>query len=176
MSTAVSERALTLLGSGAGPELVASALGVTTSAITQLMSEEGFAKKVIELRYQSLAKHVGRDQKADRIEDLLLDKLESVMAFVMDPMKLVMMYRTINQAKRRSASAPEAIAESRPIQSITMPTMIVQHFSTNIQNQIVKIGEQDLVTIQSGRMDTLLAQSKEDHGHAKTQPELISSV
>ncbi len=37
------ERALEFLGQGLGPEVVASALGVTVSYISQLISDENFA-------------------------------------------------------------------------------------------------------------------------------------
>lgn len=164
----ISERALTMLGSGAGPEIVASALGVTTSAISQLMAEEGYKNRVLELRYKNLSKHIGRDNKADELEDVLLDKLKSSLSFIMDPGKLLMAYRVINAAKRRSSSAPEAIVSSQPVQSITMPTMIVQQFTTNIHNQIVRAGETDLTTIQSGKMDQLLLENS--HGNVKTIP------
>ena len=33
-----------------------------------------------------------------------------------------------------------------------MPTQIVQQFTTNIVNQVIKAGEQDLTTIQSGEL------------------------
>ena len=159
------ERALSLLGQGCGPELVASAIGVSVSRISQLLSTPEFAERVAELRFASLAKHNERDQKADRIEDMLLDKLENIIPFITDPMKLVAAYTRINAAKRRGSSSPEAITAQTQVVSLNIPAVVInqhvkQDITVNINNQVIKAGNQDLVTVQSSNMEKLLARSK----------------
>lgn len=164
-TTATEDRALSLLGQGCGPELVASAIGVSVSRISQLLSTPEFAEKVAELRFASLARHNERDQRADRIEDLLLEKLENVIPFITDPMKLVAAYTRINAAKRRGSSSPEAITAQTQVVSLNIPSIVInqhikQDITVNMNNQVIKAGDQELITVQSGNMEKLLAKSK----------------
>lgn len=156
-STATEDRALTLLGQGIEPKMVASALGVSVSRIAQLLSDESFAQKVAEARFSSISKHTERDLRADKIEDMLLDRLENIIPMLYDPMKIVHAYSKINAAKRRTSGTPETVTQQQQVLSLTLPTMIIQHFTTNINNQVIKAGSQDLVTIQSGQMDRLVS-------------------
>ena len=175
-TTATEDRALSLLGQGCGPELVASAIGVSVSRISQLLSTPEFAEKVAELRFASLVRHNERDQRADRIEDMLLEKLENVIPYITDPMKLVAAYTRINAAKRRGASSPDAITTQTQVVALNIPQVVIsqhikQDITVNINNQVIKAGNQDLVTVQSSNMEKLLARSKvpviENHGEAR---------
>lgn len=164
-TTTTEDRALALLGQGCGPEVVSSAIGISISRVSQLLSDPIFAGKVAELRFQHLARHNERDQRADRIEDMLLEKLENIIPYLMDPMKIVMAYTKINAAKRRGSSSPEAITSQTTVVSLNIPSIVVnQHTTQNIQvntnNQVIKAGSQDLVTVQSTNMERLLAASK----------------
>lgn len=164
-TTATEDRALSLLGQGCGPELVASAIGVSVSRISQLLSTPEFAERVAELRFASLARHNERDQRADRIEDTLLEKLENVIPYITDPMKLIAAYTRINAAKRRGSSSPDAITTQTQVVALNIPSVVInQHIKNDIQvninNQVIKAGSQDLVTVQSASMEKLLARSK----------------
>jgi len=146
-------RALELLGSGVPQEAVASALGVSASYISQLLSDADFAAAVTKLKYDALSKHTERDETYDNIEDRLLAKLDHVLPLMLRPADIVGALKMINGAKRRGTDSKESIVTQQNIVEITMPVQIVQNFTTNMNNQVIKAGEQDLVTIQS---DTLL--------------------
>lgn len=155
-TTSTESRALTLLGQGLGPEVVAAAVGVSASRISQLLSDPAFAAQVAELRYNNLAKHNDRDNKYDILEDTLVKKLEDCLPFMMRPMEILKSIQVINAAKRRGSSAPEAITAQQTVVQLVIPTQIIQSFTTNINNQVIKAGEQDLVTIQSNAMSKML--------------------
>lgn len=159
-STSTESRALALLGQGLGPEIVASAIGVSVSRISQLLSDPQFLSRVSELRFANLAKHNTRDAAYDSMEDALIDKLKDCLPFMMRPMEILKAISVINQAKRRGSSAPEAITSQQTVVQLVMPTQILQNFTTNIQNQVVKAGTQELVTVQSASMDKLLKGAK----------------
>lgn len=154
------ERALTLLGQGLNPETVSAAIGVSASRISQLLSEPEFANKVAEARFKNLSKHNERDNAYDALEDQLVTKLKDCLPFMVRPMEVLKAIQVINQAKRRGSSAPEHITNQQTVVQLTMPTQILQQFTMNINNQVVKAGEQDLVTVQSGAMNNLLKGSK----------------
>lgn len=151
------ERALQLLGSGCGPEVVATAIGVTVSRISQLLSEPEFAAAVSELRFTHLQSHNTRDTAYDSMEDALIEKLSDLMPLMMRPMEVLKAIQVINAAKRRGQSAPESITHQNTVVNLVMPTQIIQKFTTNIHNQVTNAGSQTLETMQSS---TLLANAK----------------
>jgi hypothetical protein len=158
ITTNTEERALKLLGTGITPEIVASALGVTVSRISQLLSDENFAAQVAQLRFENLSKHNDRDVKYDSLEDSLIARLEDCLPLMHRPLEVLRAIQVINAAKRRGASAPEQTSQQGTVVQLVMPTQIIQKFSTNINNQVINAGGQDLLTIQS---NTLLTQVKQ---------------
>lgn len=145
-------RALELLGSGVPQESVASALGVTPAYISQLLSDENFASKVTALKYEALSKHTERDAAYDSLEDDLLEKLNNAKALLFKPLDIMRALKIANEARRRGQDSKESIVAQQNLVEITMPTQIVQHFTTNTVNQVIKAGEQDLTTIQSSEL------------------------
>jgi hypothetical protein len=153
-STSTESRALQLLGSGVNPETVASALGVSVSRISQLISDPEFSAQVAELRFTSLQKHNVRDNSYDEIEDALIEKLKDLMPLMMRPMEVLKSIQVINAAKRRGQSAPESITAQQTVVNLVMPTIITQTYAVtqNIHNQVIRAGDQDLLTIQSSSL------------------------
>lgn len=148
------QRALKLLGGGYGPEVAATATGVTVSRISQLLSEPEFAAAVSELRFQNLNRHNERDDTYDTMETKLLAQLEDVLPLMMRPMEILKAIQVINAAKRRGQSAPDTVTQQNTVVNLTMPVLIMQKFTTNINNQVIQAGEQTLETIQSSSMLT----------------------
>jgi hypothetical protein len=151
------ERAIKLLGNGLGPEQVATAIGVTPSRISQLLSDQDFAQAVAELRFQALQRHNEIDGSYDTIEEALIEKLADVLPLMLRPMEILKAIQVINGAKRRGQSAPEQITHQNTVVNLVMPTQIIQKFSINSNNQITNVGTQTLETIQSS---SLLANAK----------------
>lgn len=158
---ATEERALSLLASGIEPAVVAAALGVSVSRISQIVSEPAFAARLQEAKFTNLQKHNERDNNYDTIEDKLIKKLDNSLPFIMKPGEILGAIRVINAAKRRGISAPEHVNAQQTVVQLTMPVMLVQKFTTNIHNQVVTAGQQDLVTIGSKNLDSLAAQMQE---------------
>lgn len=158
-------RALKLLGDGIEPNVVAASLGISQSRISQLLSDENFAAQVAELRYKNLAKHTEQDNKYDSMEEELIDKLKDCLPLMHRPMEILKAIQVINAAKRRGASTPQAITEKQSIVQLVVPVQIINKFQTNLQGQVVSVGEQNLLTIQSGALEGL-AKRKQDADEA----------
>ena len=155
-------RALALLGSGIAPHTVAASLGISQARISQLLSDENFAAQVAELRYKNLAKHNEHDSQLDEVEDALVKRLiNDCLPLMHRPMEIIKAIQVINAAKRRGASTPEAIVEKQSIVQLVVPVQIINKFQTNLQGQVVTVGEQNLLTIQSGALEGL-AKRKHD--------------
>jgi hypothetical protein len=158
--TTTEERALALLGTGIAPETVAASLGISASRISQLLSQEEFAARVAELRFQNLAKHNQRDSAYDALEDNLLERLSDCLPLMHRPMEILKAIQVINAAKRRGQSTPESIIEKQQIIQLNIPVQIINKFQTNAHGQVTTIEtsdtKQNLLTIQSGSLDALL--------------------
>lgn len=149
----IEERALDLLGAGVASVQVAQALGVSESRISQLLSDENFAQQVSSKKIETLTAHTRRDNKYDQLEDALLEKLEKSLPLLMRPDAVMKALKLVNEAKRRGSSANDAInTNNTQIVNLIMPAKVVQKFSTNSQNQVIKAGQQELLTIQSTKL------------------------
>ena len=158
--TSSESRALTLLGQGINPEMTASAVGLSTSRISQLLSDPEFAAQVADLRYKNLARHNERDLAYDTLEDTLLSRLRDLLPFMLKPIEVLKAIQVINAAKRRGASAPDSITAQQEVINLIMPVQIINQYTVNSANQVIKAGQQELVTVQSSRLTTLVADLK----------------
>lgn len=147
------ERALALLGQGIDPEMVASAVGLDRSRISQFISDPEFSAEVAELRFKNLSAHTERDSKYDSMEDRLLQMLDDCTPYMIGkPWMILKAIATINNANRRGAQAPVNAAKVSEVVQINMPTVIMNHFVTNVNKQVIKVGETELVTLASSKM------------------------
>lgn len=143
--------------------MVAASLGVSASRISQLLSDETFRSKVEALRYAKATRGINKDNAYDTAEEQLLEKLNHLIPMMFKPREVLHALQVINQAKRSTVVAPVE-QKSGEIVSLTLPTAIIQHFkqeiTLNVNNQVIKAGDQDLVTIQSAMMNKLAGYSE----------------
>lgn len=151
-TSSTEEKALHLLGSGVGAEQVASALGVTPSRIAQLLAVESFAVQVAALRYESLQKHNKRDGAYDSLEDKLLEKLERSLSLMVKPETILKAIAIVNGAKRRGQSAPQQVTNTQNVVQLILPQIIAKQFTVNLDNQVIRAGDQELLTMPSGNL------------------------
>ena len=161
MTSVTEEKAINLLGAGVSADSVASAIGVTPSRISQLLSDEVFAVKVSEIKYNNLQKHNVRDDKYDTLEDKLLVKLERSLPLLVKPEAILNAVKIVNSANRRGQAGNTSVGAAKNIVNLVLPTTIAQKFVTNINNQVVKAGEQELLTIPSGDLLKQLEEVRE---------------
>lgn len=147
---------LDMLGSGFTPAVVASAIGVSESYISQLLSEEEFSSQVTAKRFTTLQASTTRDRNYDKIEDALIKKMEDLLPMMYKPMEVLRAITIINSAKRRGADAPDSTTVHNTIVQLTLPTVITSRFVTNVHNQVIEAGEQELITIETKNLTSRL--------------------
>jgi len=155
-------RILEMLGNGLSPGVCASALGVSESYISQLLSEESFAQQVTGRRFESLQAATARDKQYDFIEDALVEKMKDLLPMMYKPMEVLRAITVINAAKRRGASAPENTVINQTIVQLSLPISITSKFVTNAHNQVVEAGEQELITIPTTALTRKLGEYKNE--------------
>jgi hypothetical protein len=163
--TSTEDRALKLLGAGVSPEQTAIALGVSPSRISQLVNDPEFSAKVAEKRFESHTKLNDIDERYEDIEIRLQEKLKDMLTWMTNPGQVLAAIRVINGTQRRGQKSVEAAQEQRQTVSLNMPTMILQNFTLNVNNQVIKAGDQELITVQSHKMKELLNESRKEPNH-----------
>jgi len=173
--TRTEERALELLGQGLSTGVVASALGVTDSAISQLLADENFASDVQKLRFDSLQKSTQLDSTYTDIEEKLLETLEESLPLINKPRDILSAINVINGAKRRGLDSPDSGALEAKVVQLTVPAVLQQKFVVNIANQVTEVQgdqiNQTLVTATAGDLDELV----KEHGTGQRKQLLAGS-
>lgn len=168
-------RISSLLCAGMAQSAVASIVGVDASYISQLMADDSFSSAVILARAAKSEKELARDAKIDDLEDLLIKKVETLTKqphTFMRPMEALRALQMVNGMKRKAAglaAASQGDGMGSTVIELTLPSFIVQNFYApvvDINNNVVKIGDNDLVTIQSSQMANLANAVTAGTGHS----------
>lgn len=174
----IEDRALELLGMGVEPTQVANALQVSPGRISQLLGDESFTKRLGEAKYKALIKHNETDNILDNIEIKLAKKLEQTIPMMMRPGEIVGALHKVNSMKRRGHMSPDSVTRSKPVVRLTVPIAVVNRFQLNAAGQVISAGvasqdgngaSQDLVTIQSGNMQSLVTEHMKALTHEPSQ-------
>ena len=159
-----------LLGNGLSNEVVASAVGVTPSYISQLMSQEDFSNQVVALRTQALTAATTRDRSWDTIEEKLLDKLGDVVdsGMIFKSQDLLRALVVANNAKRRGSTSAEAMVANKTVVTLNMPTQIVNIYTKNSQGEVIEVRtpdgrDQSLTTMSAATLMHNLTRSHQGH-------------
>lgn len=141
------DRILELLGQGITAAQVATAVGCDDSYISQLMADETFSSKVIELRAENFSKFVELDRKVDSAEAAALERLDRLAAFITSPTQAARVYAVLNQAKRRTAdtiSSQQAVAQTVTLE---LPAAARVRFQLTADKQVIEIEGRALTTM-----------------------------
>lgn len=136
-----------LLGGGIPPRQVSLAVGCEESYISQLMQEEEFSQAVLAQNIIRLQSQSARDGKYDMLEDRLLEKLEQALPMMVNPDKILRAITVVNGAKRRGAPQDAPLTQITNVIHLNLPTMIVNKYQTNAQNEVVEVNGQGLVAM-----------------------------
>lgn len=162
--TGNARKALDLLGSGVQPVQVAAAIGVSEGYISQLLSDEQFQLAVAQKRYDSLLAASARDASYDTIEDELLQKLKTSLAFMTKTGEILAAIKVINGAKRRGATSTVGASSQSQVVQLVLPAGVRARFAQDAQGQVVEVqtstGSHSLLTATSSGVKQLLAAQK----------------
>lgn len=155
---------LALLSAGVSQSDAALKLGITASAVTQLIDTQ---PELQELRKQQLKRSSELDVQYDDIEDKLLKQLQRTVPLLTRPQEIAAVLTRVNQARRRGVASSSNDAPTTVV-TLNLPTTIRNKFVVNNKNQVITAGSQDLVTIPSSAVSTLLTKRLEAPVEAPT--------
>ena len=147
------------LNKGFSNNQIASHLGVTPSAVTQLVQEYGIERL-------PEAKAVGIDEKLDSVEELLVNKLHSRLQnpnSQLNEMQIGNLLRTVNSCKRRSEGAQAAsLTQVNNVVNIHLPAYVVKNIIVNAQNELLEIDGKPLISLPANEVEKMFSGSPED--------------
>ncbi len=158
------ERIKELLGVGLPNNVVASAVGVTDSYISQLLADPEFAAEVTQLKLINLTETAARDKKYNSLEDKLLEKLENVLPYLVKPMEVLAAIKTINSAVRRAAPSELAGQANVQVVQLQLPdnSAFAARFVINKESQVVEIAGRSLATMPAKGVVAKLQEAKKN--------------
>lgn len=149
--------AFELLGKGLSQVEVARTMCVSTGLISQYMAEEEFKAGVqANLNIRSLAKTL-RDDKIDSLEDKALAKLGDVIDWVVKPMEILQIARTLNGMVRRGmGQASTGVGEENATVILELPKFASGNIQVNLQyntnNEVVEVDGRELRTMPASQL------------------------
>lgn len=152
------EKAISYLSKGIAPGNVAEALGVSASAISNLLSEDEFRETLAAKRFELSEKQNRHDDNLDDLEASLIASAKQSIAMITRPLEILRAASIINAMKRRGAQAPDSQNASPVVLNLVLPQAIMSRFTLNSHNQVIAAGDQELVTIQSHKVADLVAE------------------
>lgn len=158
-----------LLRTSASRTDIADELGLTPSAVTQLVATPAVQASIASSKQETAAADAQLDESYDRIERTLLTQLERTVPLLMRPREIADVLTKINGAKRRGGPLKSEPAQTVVLQ-LNLPVAIKNKFVLNQANQVVSAGSQDLVTLPSANVTKLLEQ-KANHALPPTAEE-----
>jgi len=149
-------QALQLLAQNVAPSQVASALGVTESAISQLLAQEDFSAELEQVRVAATAEDLKYDERLDAAESDALANIEGKLRFA-NMQQSLQAFKILNTARRRKESR---VASQQTgggvVVNITLPTAIVPQYVTNPKNEIIEVEGKTMVSASPTRMEEIL--------------------
>lgn len=150
------DKAVLLLAHGVSERKVAEACGVSPSRISQLLSQDTFKERVASTRLESVTADIEADKQLDTIEAKIRDRLEAAVEYCTKPMELARIFQVVNGAQRRQREVLPLGAGFDQLVSLSLPQIALAKVTTNIHNQVIQVGEQSLVTMQSNKVGELV--------------------
>lgn len=143
------EFVLSALRNGLTDTQIAESLGVTPSAIAQLVDNYGLREQAaLNSQFHNI------DQNYNYIEEEATKRLKKHIGLIVDPMKLLHVIRTVNAAKRRSMAEGASVNNTNNVQliSLNLPEHLKVDVIVNAKNQVAAVEGRELVTMPSGKL------------------------
>lgn len=158
----IAARVLKLMCNGVTQSQAANSLGIDDTYVSQLASEADFKAYIADALTKSAQDAIDIDSSWVEIERTAVDKLKKLLAYEMNPDRLLRVAKEANIAKRKVPLTPlgnDVPSELAPVR-LQMPAILVREFIVNPNNEVVALGDQGLVTLNSSSMNSLLEESR----------------
>jgi len=152
--------ALQYLAQNLAPSQVAATLGVTESAISQLLAQEDFAAELAALQQAASEEDLKFDDRLDQAESMFLENIERRIGMA-NMQQSLQAFRVLNGAKRRKDSRVQLGQGNNGVTvNIMMPIAMIPKYVMNSQSEIVEVEGKTMASASPGRVNEMLAETK----------------
>jgi len=180
--TGVAGRILNMLCTGLSPEEAAQAVGVDSSFVRHLKQEPDFIEQIKIKLQENTERAIQIDENYAAIEKQATDRLKTLLPLIHSPRDLMQLAAFANAAKKKTSIGPAAGSEgasSQPLVKVIMPTIILNNFTVNPNNEIVQAGGRTLTTLNSTSITSLIERAKDqqaiEHQQEVSKPALLQT-
>jgi len=152
--TGMELRAKEMLSAGLPATAVAARLGVTDSAISQMLNNPDFAEAVEAARLEATAEDQKFDSKLEETESQALDNIAAKIRFG-NLQQSLQAFKVLNGARRRKDGASSAVQQIGNAVQINMPTVLMPVYVLNGRSEIVEVDGKTMVSASPKRMEEI---------------------
>jgi transcriptional regulator with XRE-family HTH domain len=155
----LADRIMELLGQGLSGSVVAAAVGVTPSYVSQLLENEDFRLEVSIRRAGKAEAGLARDNSWDGVEKLAIGKMFEIMekGLISRPNDLIRIAQIANSAKRTAKELESADGAGAPTVVISVPEAAIVHFKMNSESQVIEIDARSTEALPTSQLQKQLA-------------------
>lgn len=162
MSSSIRDRVVKLLGQNIQQSVVAAAVGVSDSYVSQLLAEEGVSEEIAKLRAEKLEEAVQQAETIDTVKKLALAKIKGQLPFAKSPLEAARVFQILDNAKRVDANPTADTAGVQTVQ-IVLPASVrgSVRIQINEQNQVIDVEGRSMAPLPSKALPALAAARKQ---------------
>jgi predicted transcriptional regulator len=157
------------LVSGYSQSQIAMSLGVSESAVSQQIDTYALRERAGALRMRQHEELAETDTNIASVELKALRKLNMVVDFIADPMKLARIAKEMNSMQRRSQPLNSSSDGGGQIVNIILPATVAAQFKFNSSNEAIEIDGRTLVSTTGAQMLKELQQESQAQQEAIPQ-------
>lgn len=154
------DQALALLSQGLKQSVVASALGVEESYVSQLLTDEDFAAELAQKKKELSVADVAYDTKLDRATEDALDRIETKLPFA-NLQQTLQAFKVLDGAKRRKERGTPGAENAGVTVNILLPTVIAPRYLQNQSGEIVEVEGQTMLSATPKNLEELVQKRKQ---------------
>jgi len=155
--TGLQSRAKEMLVAGLPQTAVAARLGITDSAVSQMMSDPDFASEVEQARLETTEADHKFDSKLEETESQALDNIAAKIRFG-NLQQSLQAFKVLNGARRRKDGVNNAQTTIGNAVQINMPTVLMPVYVLNGKSEIVEVDGKTMISASPKRMEEISRQ------------------
>jgi predicted transcriptional regulator len=146
------EKIVNYLVAGCQDFQIAGALGVSQSAISQEIEAHGLLQIAATRQLEKSSIFNKIDDHYNSSELKLVKKLETLIPYMTDPVKISIALRTVNAAKRRSGSGNGTQSDKTKVVHLQINSMVRNTFVFNKDNEAIAVDGRPLVSMTTAQL------------------------
>lgn len=180
--TGQAAKILNYLKGGCTQAQAALATATTEGYVSQLCAEEDFQAQIAKVITADFKRAIETDENYEEVEHILSKKLREMAPMILNLDDALKTSKIVNSMKRKMAPAinpNQGGQDGNKFVTLVLPQVVINNiqnnFITNPNNEVVQVGDMDMLTLNSNSIDGLAAQVN-DKQLAQIQTEPVPKI